>query len=352
MSNILKIKRSGAAGTATPASLAEGEPAYSENSEKLFIGTNAGADIHVIGGKFFTDIAIESLVDSDFTAQTSGFLKKVSAGVYTVDNNTYLQASDISTVLLDSDFPSAGFMKTDGAGNYSIDASTYLTSLAGAVLTADTDASGYGFVIDEDNMASNSATKLPTQQSVKAYVDATVASGVVFKGGYNAATNSPDLDTSPSGISIGDMYTVTAAGTFFTEAVEVGDVLIAETAGASTLADWAIVQTNLTAASIKSLYESNADTNEFSDAEQTKLANITGTNTGDDPGVTAVTASAPLASSGGDTPNITSTAATAAVAGHVTVGAQAFGGTKTFDDISGADAGAVLDSFVIDGGTF
>ena len=35
-----------------------------------------------------------------------------------------------------------------------------------------TDASGYGWVIDEDNLASDSATKVPTQQSVKAYVDA------------------------------------------------------------------------------------------------------------------------------------------------------------------------------------
>lgn len=35
----------------------------------------------------------------------------------------------------------------------------------------DTDASWYSFVVDEDTMSSDSATKLPTQQSVKAYVD-------------------------------------------------------------------------------------------------------------------------------------------------------------------------------------
>ena len=33
------------------------------------------------------------------------------------------------------------------------------------------------FVVDEDNMASNSATKVPTQQSVKAYVDANSGGG-------------------------------------------------------------------------------------------------------------------------------------------------------------------------------
>lgn len=46
---------------------------------------------------------------------------------------------------------------------------------AGAVMNTDLSTASMGFVIDEDNMASNSATKVPTQQSVKAYTDAQVA---------------------------------------------------------------------------------------------------------------------------------------------------------------------------------
>ena len=46
---------------------------------------------------------------------------------------------------------------------------------AGAVMVGDAGTSGMGFVVDEDNMVSNSATKVPTQQSTKAYVDAEVA---------------------------------------------------------------------------------------------------------------------------------------------------------------------------------
>jgi len=42
------------------------------------------------------------------------------------------------------------------------------------VLKADTDVSANGWVIDEDDMVSDDATKVPTQQSVKAYVDAQV----------------------------------------------------------------------------------------------------------------------------------------------------------------------------------
>jgi hypothetical protein len=42
---------------------------------------------------------------------------------------------------------------------------------AGAVMNTDTSTASMSFVVDEDNMASDSATKVPTQQSVKAYAD-------------------------------------------------------------------------------------------------------------------------------------------------------------------------------------
>ncbi len=164
---------------------------------------------------------------------------------------------------------------------------------AGATMNSDTDVSSNGWVLDQDNMSSNDATKVPTQQSVKAYVDtevaAAVASEMSFKGDYNAATNSPDLDTTPVATAIGDMYVVTVAGTFFTIDVEVGDTLIAETLNATTESEWTIVQANLDAASIKALYESNSDTNEFSDSEQTNLGNQSGTNTGDEVAATTTT---------------------------------------------------------------
>jgi hypothetical protein len=46
---------------------------------------------------------------------------------------------------------------------------------AGAVMLSDTSIAGMSFFVDEDNMASDSATKFSTQQSIKAYVDAEVA---------------------------------------------------------------------------------------------------------------------------------------------------------------------------------
>jgi len=80
--------------------------------------------------------------------------------------------------------------------------------------------------------------------------DMTAVEGLLdFKGGYDAATNTPDLDNSPSGVKKGDVYVVTAAGNFFTEAVEVGDTIYAKADNADSLVSWVIVQTNIEAAS-------------------------------------------------------------------------------------------------------
>jgi hypothetical protein len=119
------------------------------------------------------------------------------------------------------------------------------------VLTTSTGAASWNWILDEDLFGSNSATHVPTQQSVKAYVDNAVTGGLTHKGGYNASTNTPALDTGSPVLSVGDMYTVTVAGTFFTVALEVGDVLIADVASvdAASIADWTIVQANIGSAS-------------------------------------------------------------------------------------------------------
>lgn len=63
--------------------------------------------------------------------------------------------------------------------------------ITGAVQKATTSTSGFGFVIDEDDMASDSATKVPTQQSVKAYADAINSWPGVYTGSDAAETNFP-----------------------------------------------------------------------------------------------------------------------------------------------------------------
>ena len=73
-----------------------------------------------------------------------------------------------------------------------------------------------------------------------------VAGSVTFKGDYNATSNSPNLDTSPSCVKKGDQYVVSVGGTaFFTESLQAGDSLIAKQDDPTTLAHWIRIQSNL-----------------------------------------------------------------------------------------------------------
>lgn len=110
----------------------------------------------------------------------------------------------------------------------------------------------YDFVTTGINARIQNVTNPTGAQDVatKDYVD-TIATGLLeYKGGYDAATNTPNLDTTSNiAIDKGDTYTVTADGTFFTEQVRIGDLIIAETniaAGVGgALTDFTIVQSNI-----------------------------------------------------------------------------------------------------------
>ena len=73
-------------------------------------------------------------------------------------------------------------------------------------------------ILDEDNMSSNSATKVATQQSIKAYVDATV-SGQDLDISGDTGTIAIDLDSTTLSIVGGTGIATTGAGNTITIAV-------------------------------------------------------------------------------------------------------------------------------------
>lgn len=82
--------------------------------------------------------------------------------------------------------------------------------------------------------------------ATKQYVDDSNAGQLVYQGGYNANTNVPNLDDTPTiTINTGFTWTVTADGLFFTEQVRVGDLIIANVDSPTTLSDWTTVQNNI-----------------------------------------------------------------------------------------------------------
>lgn len=217
------------------------------------------------------------------TPSSSTFLRGDNTWATTPNDNTTYDldsiqvGSDVAITLVGSDATSdpvtlvAGTNITltdDGSANITIDASnpdqtitlqgevegtgttTIPTTVADGVLdVANFNASA--IVTAAEGIESNdNDTTLPTSAAVKDYVDASVVGGLVYQGGYNAATNTPALDATPiAGIKKGWTYTVTADGLFFTEQVRVGDVLIAEIDSPTTLADWTTVQNNIDIAS-------------------------------------------------------------------------------------------------------
>jgi hypothetical protein len=132
------------------------------------------------------------------------------------------------------------------------------TRLDKTVLTDDTNVKTNSWVIDEDNMVSNLDTKVPTQQSVKAFVDSSVgeviasADAMVFKGTVGVGgTHTIAAFNALVVYNAGWTYRVITAGTIKGVVAQVGDLYLAtvDRASLGVDADWTIAQTNIEAAS-------------------------------------------------------------------------------------------------------
>jgi len=76
---------------------------------------------------------------------------------------------------------------------------------------------------------------------------AAVTGGLIFQGGYDPTTNTPDI-TDGTALK-GYFWAATAAGTFLGESVQVGDSIVAKVDNAGTnLSDWLILQGNVVVA--------------------------------------------------------------------------------------------------------
>lgn len=193
-----------------PSSPTEGQMYYNTTDDTPYIYANGEwLDMGVQGGGgsgTVTSVAISGSdgieVDSGSPITDSG---TIALGVNAATLRSHINVEDGADV-------------TDAAN----------VAAAGAVMESDTSTAAMSFVIDEDNMASNSATKVPTQQSVKAYVDSGIAAVV------DSAPAA--LDTlNELAAALGDdenfaTTTATAIGTKLTKADNLSDVANAATA--------------------------------------------------------------------------------------------------------------------------
>ena len=115
-----------------------------------------------------------------------------------------------------------------------------------AATAASTDTISFSDSTDSDTVKKSTFADIPmvALTAVKTYIDDAVANEGTFQGGYDAATNTPDLDSSPSAsIQSGWLWAVTVAGDFFSEAVTPGDLIFAnQDDPGATFGNWTVVQ--------------------------------------------------------------------------------------------------------------
>ena len=156
MATTIQIKRSTGSAAPSASDLVEGELAYAEDrsgsgaSAKLYVSSidsSGNEAIQAIGGKYYTD-----LVDAATNANTASTIVKrdgsgnIAAGTVTAD-----LTGDVTGSIAGATANMTGLVTFGSLTDGTITATAF---------------------VDEDDMTSDSATLIPTQQSVKAYVDA------------------------------------------------------------------------------------------------------------------------------------------------------------------------------------
>jgi len=182
MATAIQIKRGTGSAAPVAADLIEGELAYAEDrsnngaSAKLYISSinsSSAEVIQTIGGKYYTDI-----VDAATNANTaSKLVKRDGSGNFAAGTITANVTGNVSGTAGSTTGNAATATKIASITNSNIVQLAETQTLTNKTLTSpvlNTGISGSA-IKDQDDMSSNSATHIATQQSVKAYVDTQVA---------------------------------------------------------------------------------------------------------------------------------------------------------------------------------
>jgi len=242
MANTIQIKRSNDA-TSAP-SLAQGELAYNEKSDTqtLYYGNMSNSTI-VIGGKKFMDMLDHSVgsltANSAVLVDGNSKIDVIKSGTMTMTGSSetldFGAAADITMAdnlgaaleFKEGSNEYMTFTTTNGSEQVKIFKSFKLNSGAGV-----------NAILDEDDLTSNSATSLATQQSIKAYVDAQSGS----------TTMTALTDTTIASLGAAHVLIYDGSNSWDNKAVS-GDATIATT-GALTIANNAITTVKITDANV------------------------------------------------------------------------------------------------------
>ena len=275
---------------------------------------SSGETVDIAGGlKITTDIAANRTLNIVHDLQTQTDTTSTAAPAYggtfttidtvTRDTTGHVTGINVKTVTIPAAEDYTFSVTADSGTDQTIDngdtlgiaGGTNITTVVGATdtvtvnlndsitLAGELAVSGTGQSSVAGQLTIPQTPSADTDAASKHYVDQAVTGALSYQGGYDASTNSPDLDTNSSiEVKKGWTYTVTADGLFFTEQVRVGDVLISEAdqaAGASALANWTTVQNNVDLADSTTVGLGNVNAGEGIDVS---YSNGTATVSGED----------------------------------------------------------------------
>ena len=204
----------------------DGGPISKLFSNAITFGKNENTDIAVTFDGSSNDGVITWMEDEDYFQYSDDILLSTTEKVLFRDSAIYINSSTDGQLDIVAD-TEVQIAATTVDINANADVSGTLTygSLSDGAITITA-------FVDEDNMSSNSATLVPTQQSVKAYVDAQLTASDLDIQGDSGGAFDIDLDDETLTIAGGTGIDTSGTGTTLTVAI---DSTVATLAGSQTL---------------------------------------------------------------------------------------------------------------------
>jgi hypothetical protein len=159
------------------------------------------------------DFVVASQTDENFTtadhSKLDGIEASATADQTDAEIRAGVEAASDSNVFTDADHSKLNAIEstadvTDGTN----------VAAAGAVMESDATTAAMSMVVDEDNMVSNSATKLATQQSIKAYADAGDSSTLSSAQSYADTAEADAVTTAAAAAEAKDVARMTTSDAY------------------------------------------------------------------------------------------------------------------------------------------